>query len=262
VPRATFPHSVISLLLVGLIAACVAEAPPTHPDALIPPLVELLNDPNPEVRQTAAMALGKIARPHAAPALVEKLRDPDPVVRRESAWALGNLGDEVTDQAGVALVKRLGDPSDEVKAAAAQALGGMRATPDLVERLTETLRRGDVPTKRATIQALALLEAPASYQALVEALRDDDARVRQGAIAALGELGDARALPLIRDRLLHDRDVGVRSEAAFRLGKFGDATVVSALKSAAAHHGNAEVRRWASWAGAQLSGRGGSDSGP
>ena len=260
-PRATFPHSVISLLLVGLIAGCVAEVLPTDPDALITRLVELLNDPIPDVRQTAAMGLGKIARPQAAPALVEKLRDPDPIVRRDSAWALGNLGDEVRDQVGVALVERLGDPSGEVKTAAAQALGRMRATPDLVERLTETLRRGDVPTKRAAVQALALLEAPASYQALVEALRDHDARVRQGAIAALGELADARALPLIRDHLLHDRDVGVRSEAAFRLGKFGDSTVASALKSAAAHDGNADVRRWALWASAQLSGRGGSDSG-
>ncbi|TLY13817.1 MAG: hypothetical protein E6K69_08590, partial [Nitrospirae bacterium] len=152
-PRATFPHSVISLLLVGLIAGCVAEVLPTDPDALITRLVELLNDPIPDVRQTAAMGLGKIARPQAAPALVEKLRDPDPIVRRDSAWALGNLGDEVRDQVGVALVERLGDPSGEVKTAAAQALGRMRATPDLVERLTETLRREDVPTKRAAVQA-------------------------------------------------------------------------------------------------------------
>ncbi len=261
-PRAAVPHSVLPLLLAGLIAGCVAEAPPPDPDALVPLLVELLNDPNPDVRQTAAMALGKIARPQAALVLVEKLRDPDPVVRRDSAWALGNLGDEVKGQVGIALVEKLGDPSDEVKTAAAQALGKIRATPHIVERLTATLRQADVPTKRAAVQALALLEAPASYRALVEALRDDDARVRQGAVAALGELADARALPLLRDRLRRDRDVGVRSEAAFRLGKFGDATVVSALKSAAADDGDANVRRWALWAGAQLSGRGGSDSGP
>lgn len=252
----------IPLLLAGLIAGCVAEAPPTDPAALAPRLVELLNDPNPGVRQTAARALGKIARPQAAPALVEKLRDPDPVVRRDSAWALGNLGDEVMDQVGLALVERLGDPSKEVKTAAAQALGAMRATPEMVERLTAILRQADVPTKRAVLQALALLEAPASYPALVEALRDNDARIRQGAIAALGELADSRALPLLRDRLRHDRDVGVRSEAAFRLGKFGDLTVLSALKSAAAGDGDAGVRRWALWASAQLSGRGGSDSGP
>lgn len=261
-PRAIVSHSLIPLLLVGLIAGCTAEELPTDPDVLIPRLVELLKDPNPDVRQTAALALGKIARPQAAQALVETLRDPDPVVRRDSAWALGNLGDEVMDQVGMALVERLGDPSDEVKTAAAQALGEIRATPDLVERLTAILRQADVPTKRAAVQALALLEAPASYHALVEALRDDDARIRQGTIAALGELADARALPLLRDRLLHDRDAGVRSEAAFRLGKFGDSTVISALKSAAADDGDADVRRWALWAGAQLSGRGGSDSTP
>lgn len=254
------PSPVIALLLVGLIAGCVAEMPPTDPDALVPRLIELLMDPDPGVRQTAAMALGKIARPQTAPALVERLRDPDPVVRRDSAWALGNLGGEVMGQVGIALVERLGDPSDEVKTAAAQALGEIRATRDLGERLTVILRHADVPTKRAAIQALALLEAPASYPALVEALRDDDARIRQGAIAALGELADARALPLIRDRLRRDRDAGVRSEAAFRLGKFGDPTVVSALQSAAADDMDADVRRWALWASAQLSGRGGSDS--
>ena len=261
-PLAITRYFVMTLLLVGLNAGCVAEGPVIDPDALIPRLVELLNDPNPDVRQTAATALGKIASPQAAPALVEKLRDPDPVVRRDSAWALGNLGDEVMDQVGDALVERLGDPSDEVKTAAAQALGSIRATPHIVERLTATLRQADTPTKRAAVQALALLEAPASYHILVEALRDDDARIRQGAVAALGELADTRALPLLRDRLRRDKDVGVRSEAAFRLGKFGDATVVSALQSAAADDGDAGVRRWASWAGAQLIGRGGSDSRP
>ena len=260
-PPTIAPSSVISLLLVGLIAGCVAEVPPADPDELVPRLVELLNDPNPDVRQTAVLALGKIAGPRAAPALVEKLRDPNPVVRRDSAWALGNLGGEVVDQVGIALVERLGDPSDEVKTAAAQALGEIRATHGLVERLKAILRQADVPTKRAAIQALALLEAPASYPALVQALRDDDARIRQGAIAALGELADARALPLIRDRLRHDRDAGVRSEAAFRLGKFGNQTVISALQSAAADDIDTNVRRWALWASAQLSGRGGAGSG-
>ena len=90
--------------------------------------------------------------------------------------------------------------------------------------------------------------------ALVQALSDPDAGVRQGAIAALGELADVRALPVIRDRLLKDPDGGVRSEAAFRLGKFGDRTVVPALRSAAAGDADAGVRRWATWAVQQIQG--------
>jgi HEAT repeat protein len=208
----------------------------------------LLADPEPSVRLTAAQALGKIAVPDSVPALLRGLEDSDQDVRAMSAWALGRFGEDVLDEAGLALAERLDDPSPAVKEAAAQALGAVGGTQVIVELLTERLTRSDVETRRASVQALTWLEAGSAYHVLIKALGDSDAQVRQGAVAALGEMVDPRSLPVIRDRLLKDTDAGVRGEAAYRLGKFGDRTIVPALRTAAARDPDPAVRRWASWA--------------
>jgi HEAT repeat protein len=215
-------------------------------------LLALLADPEPTVRTTAAQALGKIAAPDAVAPLLRSLDDADPAVRAMSAWALGRFGEDVLDQAGLELARRLDDPSPAVKQAAAQALGAVGGTQAIVELVIERLHGADVATRRAAVQALTWLESGSAHHALLTALGDPDAQVRQGAIAALGETVDPRSLPAIRDRLLKDADAGVRGEAAYRLGKFGDQAVLPALRTAATRDPDASVRRWASWALEQI----------
>lgn len=253
-PPQTFFRSAISyqpvalLLLLAALGGCVQSPESNHPDQVVARLVSLLKDPDPVVRRTAALSLGKIADPGVAVALREGLFDPDETVRRYSAWALGNLGDSAIDPAGLVLVQQLNDPVPEVKTAVAQAIGKIGATQGMVELLGEALNEADPETRRAVVQALGWLESPSAYQMLLDALTDEDADVRQGAVAALGELGDAHALPAIRQRLLKDPDVGVRSEAAFRLGKLGDDSLLPTLQFISAKDEDANVRRWAAWA--------------
>lgn len=241
-----------TLLLLSGLSGCYGNTAATDPNAAAARLIELLQDEDPQMRLTAAQALGKIAAPGTERALLQSLDDADPAVRAMSAWALGRFGEAVLDQAGLELAKRLDDPSPAVKLAAGQALGAVGGSQTIVELLTERLMHSDVETRRAAVQALTWLEAGSSHHALIAALADSDAQVRQGAVGALGELADARSLPAIRDRLLNDADAGVRGEAAFRLGKFGDLTVVPALRSASARDPNTVVRRWASWALEQI----------
>lgn len=242
-----------ALCVLVLLSGCYGNTAATDPNAAASHLVTLLQDKDPQVRATAAQALGKIARPETATALLRSLDDADPAVRAMSAWALGNLGEDVLDRAGLALAKRLDDPSPAVKQAAAQALGAVGGTQTIVELLVERLKSPDVATRRGAVQTLTWLEAGPAYHALITALGDADAQVRQGAVAALGEMVDPRSLPAIRDRLLKDSEAGVRGEAAYRLGKFGDRTVVPALQSASTHDPDAAVRRWAAWALEQIS---------
>jgi len=244
------PPYVLCFLL--LLAGCWNQSPPADPAQQTSVLITLLDDTDPKTRTTAAQALGKIARPDTAPALLRSLHDTEPAVRAMSAWALGNLGEDVLDQAGLELAKRLDDPSPAVKQAAALALGNIGATHAIIELLSERLKFSDVETRRASVSALTWLEAGSAYPAVLAALNDPDAQVRQGAVAALGEMVDTRALPAIRDRLLNDSDAGVRGEAAYRLGKFGDQTVVAALHTAALSDPDPVVRRWASWALEQI----------
>lgn len=214
-------------------------------------LTTLLQDQDPGVRRTAAEALGKIGRAGGNPALLESLEDPAPLVRAASARALGRTG---TGDVRVALriAERLRDSSEAVKQEAALALGEFAGSPALTERLVGLFQTSDPSTRRAVILALASVEALDAFDTLVAALRDEDAAVRQGAVSALGELADRRALPFLLDRMRTDPAAGVRSEAAFRLGKVGDRRVLEDVRGVAERDQDAGVRRWAQWANRQV----------
>ncbi len=243
----------VFLLLVALsgFPGCYLDSSPSGLDQVVARLTILLKDRDPEVRLTAAEALGKIGQPGGGALLLEALGDPDPGVRGASAWALGRVAVEDV-QAGLRLAERLGDSSEAVRQAASLSLGEFERTPVLVEGLLTQLQSADTMTRRAAVLALASLEASAAYSALAAALRDENAIVRQGAVSALGELADDRAIPLLRERLLIDPSTGVRGEAAFRLGKIGDRGASGDVRTAAEKDPDAGVRRWAQWASRQF----------
>lgn len=241
------------LIVVSLSAGCQAETPVGNPQHVTSRLATLLlEDPSRDVRRTAALSLGKIGHVAATTALVQALSDPDLQVREYSAWALGQIGEDVNDEAAVRLAELLADGDRSVKQAAAQALGKIGPRQQVIAILTQVLAAGERDSRRAAVDALARLEAKSAYPALREALTDQDSTVRQGALAALGELGDRRALPDFRERLLFDASPGVRVEAAYRLGKLGDHQELQALEEAARDDASPFVRMWADWAKAHV----------
>jgi HEAT repeat protein len=250
-----------ALLLTGLAATgCYGNTGPADPREQVPRLIALLEDPSPVLKQTAAEALGKIGDQRAEPALVAVLDDADRGVRVAGVRALGRLGsglDEATIERVLSLVN---DPVDEVRDAASWAIGEMEPPARLAERLAELTAHPRPETRRAA--ALALLSVGASVTAdqLLSVADDEDAEVRQTALAALAELGDRRVIPLLKDRLRGDPVSGVRSEAAFRLGKLGSGADVEQLREVIEKDSNAIVRRWAEWATQQLTSTHGSGS--
>ena len=218
-------------------------------NSLVPVLVELLTqDSNPDTRRTAALSLGKVADSNGIPALTASLKDEDPLVREYSAWALGQMDTELPRSAALALITALGDPSSGVKQNAASALENVVPEEVLVNLLRQVLAVSEISTRRAVVQALSELEIPTSYQVFLDAVKDHDPRVRQIAIAGLGELADSRALIVFRKYLLNDPDEGVRTEAAFRLGKLGGKNDIPVLKKAVETDPTPNVHLWASWA--------------
>ncbi len=259
--RRSTPLPCLLIVLVSLLAqdGCVREAPPEEPQQVRQALVALLDDPDPDVRRSAALSLGKLGLPDAAGPLVGALGDPDARVRRFSADSLGALGERVMDQAALPLAGRLRDTSDEVKQAAARALSAIGGTQVVVEIVVESLNDPEAETRLAAALALGGLEARSAFSALVTALRDHDGRVRQAAVSALGELADRRALPFFRERLRSDPVPAVRSEAAYRLGKLGNKDDGTVLQAVAENDPADSVRWWASWAAKEVSSTG--DSG-
>ncbi len=197
------------------------------------------------------MALGKIGHPLSAPALLSGLQDTDVQVRQYSAWGLGELGEQVSDRLEGPLVNLLRDPSERVQQAAALALGeiGIDKTDQaLVEQLTHLLQTGEVYERRMAAQALRNLEITAARSTLIKSLEDPDPVVRQGAVSALGELGNPNILSNFRQLLQQDLDQGVRGEAAYRLGKLGEAAESTFLRDRAREDSSQFVRLWAAWA--------------
>jgi HEAT repeat protein len=109
---------------------------------LIPLVADHLQDPSPEIRTVAAMALGEIHRRESAavnphlPQLALLLQDDDALVRQSAADALAQCGDDAVDLLATAL------ESDHeglrVRAAAAlHRIGSMKAAPPLYHHLED-----------------------------------------------------------------------------------------------------------------------------
>ncbi len=243
----------ISLSLAGCVVSKDYAGP--APERVLPRLLAVLRDPNPEQRRTAAQSLGKIARKEAVPALVEALRDPDAGVRRNAAWALGMIGEDAVGPDRSPLASLLFDPDPGVREAAAMALGLTGDTQAGIELLLERMSEPGTPSdsKRLAAAALGGMEARTAVSVLTKRLADRDPRVRRWAVAALGEIADPETVAPLSKVLATDPDPGVRVEAAFRLGKFGGEAARPAL-TAALKDANADVRRLASAALKELAG--------
>ena len=104
---------------------------------------------------------------------------------------------------------RAGAVRDVVRHAAGDDAVRVRA----IAALERALRADTSPAVRsASAVALADLRAHEALSTLLVAVEDDDAHVRQMALAALGEIGDTRAAPRL-ERALGDARPEVRYQA-------------------------------------------------
>jgi HEAT repeat protein len=99
------------------------ERAPLDARAVLPLLIDSLDDADPGVRTVAATYLGIIheGATDAVPPLVEALKDPEPAVRRAAATALGSFGADAAP-ALPALRKAAGDSDPDVAREAGVAL--------------------------------------------------------------------------------------------------------------------------------------------
>ena len=81
-----------------------------------------LDDPDQEVREEAARALGRIGAADAVEALIRRLTDPHSSIRPQAARALGRIGDP---RAVPALLECLSGGSEDLQEACAHALGAI-----------------------------------------------------------------------------------------------------------------------------------------
>ena len=171
-----------------------------------------LKDPAPIVRATAVHAVLSLPQAEAAAVLIPLLQDKLEFVRRETAYALG----ETRSRSAVEALSNLlwFDKEAGVRAAAAIALGQIGDEAG-VNALSQALS-GTAPTKakkkkgsenefvmRAAAHSLGQIHSRSSVTVLIAALENETnpSDVRREAATALGLIGDASAIPLLRAAL-------------------------------------------------------------
>ncbi|MBM3332576.1 hypothetical protein FJY68_12150 [candidate division WOR-3 bacterium] len=180
------------------------------------PLTELLTNPEPTVRASAAEVLGALGDTSALEALAGALGDTDDRVRLSATTALGRIKHARSAQALACL---LGDQDDKVAAAAATGIENLgELAIDLVSGL---LDHEAVDVRVRAIDVLGRLRHRGACDRLIRALADKVIWVRSVSAHALGEIGDGRAVPALNEAL-RDRDLMVRAQAAEALGKLRD----------------------------------------
>ncbi|GAA4622613.1 hypothetical protein GCM10023113_04260 [Cellulomonas oligotrophica] len=144
-----------------------------------------------DVRQAAALRVGELAHPGAAPELVARLwSEQDPFVRETLTWAITRV---------------------------------RSATPLLLEALAST----DPGTRERALHVLSKVADPATLDAILPLTSDADPHVAAKARWALTRLGDPRGVPAVVAHLAAGDDT-VRNGVTRDLASFG-AVAVPAL---------------------------------
>jgi beta-lactamase regulating signal transducer with metallopeptidase domain/HEAT repeat protein len=152
-----------------------------HSSVAVEALSAALRDPNIEVRQTAAWALGNVGSRAAVEPLAAALSDQNAEMRKRAAWALGNLD---LKQAPPALMNLLKDNDPETREIAAWALYEIE-DPAAIGALESALNREqNKELQIAYIRALAAV-GEKSVDALKTLLESKDPEIRTIAVKAL-----------------------------------------------------------------------------
>ena len=152
-------------------------------------LIGRLEDPDPDVREAAALALGRIGSPEAVHALVAELEDPESDLAPQVARALRGLRDPSSVDA---LVRRLRDDDRDTLSESARTLGEIgdhRAAGPLRELLQHTADSKVVVASSAALSRLGEIAAIYDILPRMKATRNPVLR-RTLAVAVADLLGE------------------------------------------------------------------------
>jgi len=203
----------------------------------------VLSDPDPEVRQIAASALGRVQVPGRVEPLLKALEDKEPDVVRSAVLGLRRVNDE---KVILRLVPLLKHRDFSVRTSAAQAIDTIRWAPSEREQrvwfcvakgwyeraaatgsealpaLQLTFETGPVSAAVRAIEALAKIPDPQVLKLLTAALHSPEPAICISATEGLGKVGGAEAVDALIPCLRRNHEQ-IRAEAARALGILGAA---------------------------------------
>ncbi len=174
--------------------------------------VSALDSPNADDRRSALFSLAQMNHPSAYSALVEAVQHPLRDVRIDAAFMLAKQTENKDFAAVPGLIEALNHEDNRIRSAAAEVLGEI-GDPSSVPHLLQIInheRDGNIRWK-ATGSLSKMGED--AVPGLVEALQDEDWKVRRSACEALWSMGEPASVPGLIEALLDRNDV-VRQAAA------------------------------------------------
>jgi HEAT repeat protein len=192
-------------------------------------VAQYLRDAKSSLKWTRAHALrvlGEIKVPASVPVLLQALEDKDPDVRNVAARALGRMKLQATEEALVGLLGKH-EQSVSARIAAICIEMGTRTAPLLIR----TLRDGTPKARFWAARILGEVKEARATRSLGDALLDPEPDVRSSAAWALGTIGERSTSTLV-ETALRDPVWSVRAHAAEALGKIGDPAMAGALGEA------------------------------
>ncbi len=199
----------------------------------VSPLVSLLNYKNPDVRECAVTALGKIGKP-AIPALSTAVMGNDPETVLIVVKTLGLTKDP---EAVKPIINGLKKHSKELwirfdyieyETAFANALGEI-GKPAL-NSLTELSKGSDFIAKRVAIRSMGKIPAPETVKVLISLLSTEKDELYDLTVESLKDMGKMTTIDLAE--ALQDENPFIRRGAARALGMSGDPEAVGPLLKA------------------------------
>ncbi len=192
-------------------------------------LVRMLNIADPGIVELAKEGL-RVLGTDASPMLSEAMESVWEPIRRHAAHVMGTIRDRAV---APALIRALEDESPAVRAEAAEALQRVQVI-EALRPLINASTDYDEKVRQKTVTALVSFGATA-VDPLCLALEHTRNKLGKCAtIEALGEIGDTRAIPVLRRELASGYHV-VRNAAVASLTRFGPA-VVDPLRRMLSYH--------------------------
>jgi HEAT repeat protein len=181
-------------------------------------LIKLLEDDDPEIRASAAEALGDFDEMEVINALIRALRDRDRDVRWNSAKSLKHLCENKVEILIHAFALSNSVLQKVSLAWIIGSIGDARAIP----ALAESLKFGDKFVRRASVIAMGRIRDPTAIPHLINALSDYDEDVRKRSAEALGRIGVRRedVIKALKEGLM-DESYPVRKACARSLERLG-----------------------------------------
>jgi len=166
-------------------------------------------------RSNAALAAGILRARPAVPALVRALHAQNNDLIFECLVALQKIEDPAAGP-GVSFLAR--DLDDRIQITALETIGKLRSLDSALDVRAALTDARNIKTRRAALNALAMLGIPGDHRIFMEYIRERDADLRASALEGLGRIRDPEDIPTL-ERAYNEQnaDPKVHLAAAFGL---------------------------------------------